>query len=91
MKRKVLVTGSAGLIGSEAVRFFCDRGFEVVGVDNDSRSYFFGNSASTDWNRKLLLNQYKNYKHKNVDIRDEKGLDRIMKNGGFGLIIHTAA
>ena len=47
----VLVTGSAGLIGSESVRFFCDRGYTVVGIDNNMRQVFFGEDASTEWNR----------------------------------------
>ncbi|HJZ04707.1 MAG TPA: NAD-dependent epimerase/dehydratase family protein, partial [Patescibacteria group bacterium] len=47
----ILVTGSAGLIGSESVRFFCDRGYTVVGIDNNMRQFFFGEDASTDWNR----------------------------------------
>ncbi|MDH3603854.1 MAG: NAD-dependent epimerase/dehydratase family protein, partial [Candidatus Tectomicrobia bacterium] len=47
----ILVTGSAGLIGSESVRFFCQLGHTVVGIDNDMRSQFFGQDASTRWNR----------------------------------------
>ena len=46
-----LITGSAGLIGSESVRFFGDRGFTAVGIDNNMRSYFFGEDDSTEWNR----------------------------------------
>ena len=47
----VIVTGSSGLVGSEVVAFFCDKGFDVVGLDNDMRAYFFGMDASTTWNR----------------------------------------
>ena len=50
----VLITGSAGLIGSEAVRFFSDKNFQVVGIDNDMRRYFFGSDGSTAWNLSLL-------------------------------------
>ena len=50
----ILVTGSAGLIGSEAVRFFCERGFKVIGIDNNMRKVFFGEDASTEWNRDRL-------------------------------------
>lgn len=89
--KKVLLTGSAGLIGSESVKFFCERDFEVLGIDNDMRAYFFGKEASTVWNRKLLERKYKNYRHFNLDIRDEKGIEKIFKKNKFDLIIHTAA
>ncbi|MBP7927788.1 NAD-dependent epimerase/dehydratase family protein [Patescibacteria group bacterium] len=89
--KKVLITGSAGLIGSESVRFFCSIGFEVYGVDNNMRQYFFGEEASTDWNRELLEQQYKNYKHYAADIRDQKAINEIFSNHKFDLIIHTAA
>lgn len=87
----VLVTGSAGLIGSEACRFFLDKGFEVVGVDNDMRSYFFGKEASTDWNKTQLEGGYENYEHYSIDIRNEKEIDQLFKDNQFDLIIHTAA
>ena len=51
----VLITGSSGLVGSESVNFFSDKGFDVVGIDNDLRSYFFGKEASTKWLNKALL------------------------------------
>ncbi len=89
--KKALITGSAGLIGSESVRFFCESGFDVVGIDNDMRSYFFGKGASTAWNRKRLEDSYKNYKHFNVDIRDLRTLENIFGRHPFDLIIHTAA
>lgn len=89
--KKILVTGSAGLIGSEAVKFFCEREFEVVGIDNDMRAYFFGPTASTDWNRQLLEEKYKNYTHINLDIRDELAVSQVFKKHNFGFIIHTAA
>ncbi|MEI6494512.1 MAG: NAD-dependent epimerase/dehydratase family protein, partial [bacterium] len=67
MNKKALVTGSAGLIGSEAVRFFADKDYEIVGIDNDMRQYFFGSEASTAWNRSELEKQYpKQYKHYNA-------------------------
>ena len=90
----VLVTGSTGLIGSESVRFFCDRGATVVGVDNDMRRYFFGPEASTDWNRERLQHDFKNrYFHHNIDIRDEEAIASIFKtyNSQIGLVIHAAA
>ena len=90
----VLVTGSAGLIGSESVRFFCDRGFTVVGIDNDMRSVFFGAEASTEWNRDHLSKTYGDqYIHHSVDIRDSEAINQLFNTYGqdTSLIIHTAA
>ena len=90
----ILVTGSAGLIGSESVRFFCDRGYTVVGIDNNMRKVFFGEDASTDWNRDQLLHDYgEKYLHHEVDIRDQEAITNIFKtyNKDIDLIIHTAA
>ena len=90
----ILVTGSAGLIGSESVRFFCERGFTVVGIDNNMRQVFFGEDASTDWNRDRLLKDYDDqYIHHTVDIRDHEAISQVFKTYGkdISLIIHTAA
>lgn len=89
--KKVLVSGSAGLIGSESVRFFCEKGFEVFGLDNDMRAYFFGKNASTGWNQKLLARNYKNYRYFNIDIRDKRKTEAIFRDNKFALIIHAAA
>jgi CDP-paratose 2-epimerase len=51
----ILVNGSGGLIGFESVRFYCEHGFPVVGVDNNTRQVFFGGNGSTAWNQKRLL------------------------------------
>jgi hypothetical protein len=59
----VLVTGSAGLIGAESVRFFAGQGFDLVGNDNDMRRVFFGNEASTAWSRQRLEIEIKKYRH----------------------------
>src|SRR3977135_3508722 len=66
----VVVTGSAGLIGAEAVRFLARQGFDVVGIDNDMRRVFFGNEASTAWSRQRLEIEVKGYRHIDGDIRD---------------------
>ncbi len=79
----VLVTGSAGLIGSESVRFFCDKGFTVVGIDNNMRQVFFGEDASTEWNRQKLVRDYEDkYIHYSVDIRDDAAISGIFQEYG---------
>ncbi|MFC4456261.1 NAD-dependent epimerase/dehydratase family protein [Deinococcus sonorensis] len=89
----VLVTGSAGLIGSEAVRHFAGMGMDVVGLDNDMRKFFFGEEASTQWNQRRLEKDLKNYTHLDVDIRDYTEIEKIFQHYGkdLALIIHTAA
>lgn len=89
--KRVLVTGSGGLIGSESVRFFCNNGFSVVGVDNNMRAQFFGKEASTEWNSNILKRNFKNYKHFVADIRDEKKINKIFSKETYDLIIHCAA
>ena len=64
----VLITGSSGLIGSEAVKFFSEKFDKVIGIDNDMRSYFFGSNASTDSTNNELLKKIDNYIHQNIDI-----------------------
>lgn len=88
-----LITGSAGLIGSEAVEFFAQKGFFVVGIDNDMRRYFFGPGASTGWNRIRLQRDIKNYRHENIDIRDFKKIETVFRkfSKDIRLIIHAAA
>ncbi|MDP8211720.1 MAG: NAD-dependent epimerase/dehydratase family protein [Candidatus Zapsychrus exili] len=88
-----LVTGSLGLIGSEAVKYFKLKGFDIIGIDNDMRKYFFGDNASTSWNKKLLIENVEGYKHYDLDIRDLTGLTQIFKeyNKDIKVIIHTAA
>lgn len=87
-----IVTGSAGLIGSEAVRFFTQQGLDVVGIDNDMRAYFFGQDASTLWNRQRLQT-LPNYTHTEADIRDLHALEPVFARYGrdIAVIIHTAA
>lgn len=90
----ILVTGAAGLVGSEAVRFFCNLGYTVAGIDNDMRRFFFGDDASTDWNRRQLAEQFgSKYIHHNVDIRDQKSVENIFREYGedIDLVIHAAA
>ena len=86
------ITGSGGLVGSEAVRFFSSKGFDVVGVDNDMRKFFFGDDASTVANVEKLKKDVSNYTHYSVDIRDKIIEDLFKKyQNSIKIIIHTAA
>ena len=90
--KKALITGSAGLIGSESAKFFANLGFEIHGIDNDMRKYFFGKEASTAWSLRNLKEQLKDkYTHYDIDIRDSKKLIEVFDKNKFDLIIHTAA
>lgn len=88
-----VITGSAGLIGSESVRFFSEKKFEVVGIDNNMRKYFFGDEASTKWNSDCLMKEIEKYHHYDIDIRNEKEIEQIFSkyNTEIKVIIHTAA
>ncbi|MBI4707923.1 MAG: NAD-dependent epimerase/dehydratase family protein [Candidatus Omnitrophica bacterium] len=89
----VIVTGSCGLVGSEAVSFFCEKKFDVVGIDNNMRRSFFGPDGDVSWNKKRLNKLYKNYKHNALDIRNAEGVNKLFKkySGEAVLIIHAAA
>jgi len=88
-----LITGSGGLIGSACIDFFSERFDLVVGIDNDMRKYFFGDQASTDWNVNRLKEQYSNYRHYVLDIRDHDEMEEVFKlyARDIKLIVHTAA
>lgn len=88
-----IITGSAGLIGSEAVRKFHRQGFDVVGIDNDMRACFFGAEASTTPNRLKLERDCPRYSHREVDIRDAGAINRIFACYGADIkvVVHTAA
>jgi CDP-paratose 2-epimerase len=89
----IIVTGSSGLVGSEASRFFHEKGFRVIGIDNDMRSYFFGPQASTRDTRIQLLEQLPNYKHYELDIRNFEAISEVFQtyNSDIKTVIHTAA
>src|SRR5690348_8109292 len=90
----VLITGAAGLIGSEAATHFAELGYTVVGVDNDMRKQFFGDEASTAWNRAQLERTLgKKYRHQNMDIRDSSAIEKLFAEYGspITVVIHTAA
>ncbi len=89
-----VITGSAGLIGSEAATFFAGLGFDVVGIDNNMRERFFGPDASTEWCRRRLERELgSRYTHYDLDIRDAEAMLRLFQRhaGSISLVIHTAA
>ena len=89
----VLITGSSGLVGSESVNFFCDKGFDVIGIDNNLRKFFFGSDGSTLWVKKFLLKKNKKFKSLNIDVRDYNKLEKLFQKykKKISLIIHCAA
>lgn len=91
--RTVVVTGSAGLVGAEASRFYGQRGYRVVGIDNDMRARFFGPEASTRWQREELERTCPGYEHLEIDIRDASAIQALFARYGreIELVIHTAA
>jgi CDP-paratose 2-epimerase len=91
--RVVVVTGSGGLVGSEAVSFYAKRAGVVVGVDNDMRATFFGPDASTAWAVSELQQHFDNYRHVSADIRDPDAVERLFAEYGsdIDLVVHTAA
>jgi nucleoside-diphosphate-sugar epimerase len=89
---RVLVTGSAGLIGSELVAYFDERASSVIGIDNDMRADFFGQEGSTRWNLRRIRETTRHYRHHELDVRDRAGLAALFRDEGpFDLIIHSAA
>jgi CDP-paratose 2-epimerase len=89
--RKLLVTGSGGLIGSECVRLMASEGWTVVGVDNDMRQQFFGPAGATRPVVEELCRSFANYRHVDVDIRDRQKVRSLLKAERPDFIIHTAA
>jgi CDP-paratose 2-epimerase len=88
-----VVTGSAGLVGADAVRYFAARGLDVVGIDNDLRRQFFGADATTVWSRQELVRTITRYRHVDGDIRDAPLIEDLFKRHGrdIAVVIHAAA
>src|SRR5207253_9950058 len=91
--RTIIVTGSAGLIGSETVKRFAKEGAHVVGIDNDMRAQFFGAEASTKKTRNNLIANVRGYEHYDLDIRDASAVAELFKSysGKIDAIVHTAS
>ncbi len=89
----IVVTGSSGLVGSETARWFHGQGFDVVGIDNNMRAYFFGQDASVDWNARELLSALPRFRHQAIDVRDEGAVNALFQSLGrdIALVVHCAA
>jgi CDP-paratose 2-epimerase len=88
---RVIVTGSNGLIGSEAVTYFANLGAEVIGVDNNMRAVFFGKEGDTRWNQQRLVDELNSFRHCEMDIRDRAAVLGLIEREQPDLIVHCAA
>src|SRR6266852_9620156 len=89
--KKLLVTGSSGLIGSEVVRCFASIGWQVHGIDNNLRAEWFGPDGDTRWNQKRLLAEKPSFQHHELDMRDRSDVFATVAELGPDLVVHTAA
>jgi CDP-paratose 2-epimerase len=89
--KRILITGSAGLIGAEAVRYYNRVGYEIIGIDNNMRANFFGPDGDTSWQRAKLQDECRHYKHVDVDIRDREQIMSLFADARPDAIIHCAA
>ena len=89
--KKLLVTGSSGLIGSEVCTYFSKVGYEIHGVDNNQRAVFFGDQGDTRWNQERLCKDLRSFRHYELDIRDRIGVQELLKAVRPDAIVHTAA
>ena len=91
MKKKILITGSSGLIGSEVAKFFDAKNWDVHGLDNNQREVFFGTNGSTLWNLKHLQQTLKSFTHHELDIRHREAIIKLVNDLKPDAIVHTAA
>ncbi|MBC7389323.1 MAG: NAD-dependent epimerase/dehydratase family protein, partial [Opitutaceae bacterium] len=89
--KKLLVTGSSGLIGSEVCLYFAEQGYEIHGMDNNQRAIFFGSQGDTRWNQKRLETSIKSFTHHELDLRNRQGISDLIKSLKPDAIVHTAA
>src|SRR5215204_6281948 len=91
-RKRLIVTGSSGLIGSEVCRYFArEKGYEIHGVDNNQRAVFFGPQGDTRWNQQRLQKELPQFQHHELDIRDRAGVLELIKKIKPDVIVHTAA
>ena len=88
---KILITGAGGLIGSEAVEYYCNQGHEIYGIENNQRQIFFGEKGSTLSRLNQLKKKHKNFQNFEIDIRDKKTILSLFNQIKFNVVIHTAA
>jgi CDP-paratose 2-epimerase len=88
---KILITGAGGLIGSEAVEYYCTQNHEVYGIENNQRQVFFGDKGSTIKRLTQLESKYNNFKNYIIDIRDKNTILQLFNHIKFDVVIHTAA
>jgi CDP-paratose 2-epimerase len=87
-----IVTGAAGLVGSQTVRFLHEEGLDVIGIDNNLREYFFGPEGSTRWQSEELKRSLSRYRHLDMDIRDQESISGLFRReSGISLVVHCAA
>jgi CDP-paratose 2-epimerase len=91
MTKKILITGSSGLVGSEVATYFSTQGYEIHGVDNNQRAVFFGPNGDTRWNQQRLQKELALFNHHELDIRDRNGILQLIKTLKPQVIVHTAA
>jgi CDP-paratose 2-epimerase len=90
--KKVLISGSSGLIGSEVCLYFASQGWEIHGIDNNQRAVFFGETGDTRWNQsRIAASIGKNFHHHELDLRDRQGILDLLKTVRPDAIVHTAA
>ena len=89
--KKIIVTGSSGLIGSEVCIHFGNLGWQIHGIDNNQRAIFFGPNGDTRWNQNRLKTQIENFVHHEMDIRDREGVLKLISEIRPDAIVHAAA
>ncbi|HAB38443.1 MAG TPA: NAD-dependent epimerase [Rhodobacteraceae bacterium] len=91
MRKKIFITGSSGLIGSEVAAYFHANGWQVHGADNNQRAVFFGKAGDTRWNQRRMQTNLKDFEHHELDIRDREGVRKLIMSIKPDAIVHTAA